>query len=569
MKIGTVVLKRYALLALASALGACDSGVIVPPPPPTTITVTPSGLVPLLVGQTVTLVATVQNNANPAVSFLSGTPGVASVEATGLVRALAAGTSTITATSVAEPNARVSVQIIVTPTNSGTATLSVQSITNATGGLLDIGNAAGQINVLLNVDIPIATPVDSLQVLMDNVVACGQSWTQGTGASGISSKSAGAAVLISCSINTAEFNATTGLTRFVNRSYAMQARLRRAGQTLIATAGLTIALRNTSFLQAVLTTSRSTRLSGTTPGPGNLAAGLAWNAGNVSVSMIPVIYEEGGNAGAGGIAQAVVSLTTSGRGVTGNADCQPTGNRATDRTIAAANGGAGDVGANAGITPNCPAASAAQSDSDPSNGFSFTFPESVTMAEGGVRGVEDLIAVAVVGVTNSGQAGPACINPNPTSNPQNPVFGGRPCGNGFAIDAAAGCQLRLDNLAPRIRSLDITPATLGCGAQGCFVSLPATLTANAATVDYGVDSQTNTFSYGGNAAALQALPASFSIINETATTTDYFFAITSIDALGNSSGLRFATDLAGIVSASGTVAPAGATRIQKFGVDIP
>src|SRR5688572_25120174 len=112
MKIGTVVLKRYALIALASALGACDSGLIVPPAPPTTITIAPSGTVPLTVGQTVTLTATVQNNLNTAVSFLSGTPAVASVDAnTGVVRALAPGGSTITATSVADPNARVSVLI--------------------------------------------------------------------------------------------------------------------------------------------------------------------------------------------------------------------------------------------------------------------------------------------------------------------------------------------------------------------------------------------------------------------------------------------------------------------------
>jgi hypothetical protein len=276
----------------------------------------------------------------------------------------------------------------------------------------------------------------------------------------------------------------------------------------------------------------------------------------VVVTILPVIYSTGGQTGASGIASATVALSTSGRGVNGNAGCQPTFNTATDPTIAAANGGAGAAGGNAGATPNCASASASQTVTTlTGSSFVATFPESALMSANGVSGVEDVINVLINSTTTGGQPGPVCINPNPATNPQN--FG---CANGFAIAGAAGNNFRLDNLGPRFTKVDITPATLGCApGTACYVNSPALLTANTTTVDYGVDSQTNAFGFGPTTQS--PLPASFTTANETATSSSTFLSVNSTDKLGNSSGVRFATPTATVTSSSTTGA-------QGFGIDV-
>jgi uncharacterized protein YjdB len=114
MKVRTSVLRGFALLALSSlTFAACDERAAVAPPPVIAVTVTPPS-VSLLVGQTVTLIATVSGTTNQAVTWASTNTAVATVTAAGVVTAVAPGTAVITATSAADPTARSGAAVVVT-----------------------------------------------------------------------------------------------------------------------------------------------------------------------------------------------------------------------------------------------------------------------------------------------------------------------------------------------------------------------------------------------------------------------------------------------------------------------
>jgi hypothetical protein len=575
MSARTSALRLFAVLATTLAFAACDEKDPPIQPQVPTITITPPSITLTAPGQTATVSAVVTGLTNNTVTYASDRTAVATVNATsGLVTAVAPGTATITATSTENANVRASVQVTVGTGGgpSAPASVSIQSITGLNGQQVDITNASGQINVNLNVDVPVGTRVDSVQVLVDGAVVCSQSFTAPTALdAGISTDAAAAAVIITCPINTAEVTAA-GVPRFPNGPHVISARLRTGGTTTVATPSTTIVFNNTSFIRATAVTSNTTcQTGGTVPGPGNLApAGSLWCAGSVTVSLVPSIFTTGGQTGAGGLSQVTVQIATSGRGVNGNTGCQPTGVLATDPTIAAAQGGAGPAGANTGATPNCAVATASQTDANGADGFSVTFPVTSTMSAGGVMGVEDLITISINSVTTGGQPGPTCINPDPSTNPQNPIVSGGvlvSCGNGFAINAANGNQLRLDNLGPRITRFDITPANCGTIAAGCYINSPAVITNNPDTgssfqsVDYGVDSQTQTFTMGASGTTQAAVPATFTAANETPTSGTNFAAVTVVDKLGNSSGARYATGAPGTTSASTTGA-------QTFGIDV-
>jgi hypothetical protein len=578
MSARTSALRIFAVLATTLAFAACDEKTPTPPVVVPTISITPTATIQLNVGQTATVSGVVTGLTANTVTYASDRPAVATVNATtGLVTAVSAGTATITATSTEQPTLRASVQVIVGGAPSAPASVSIQSITGLNGQVVDFSNAFGQINVNLNVDVPVGTRVDSVQVLVDNAVVCSQAFTAPAAIDPgvISTDAAEAAVIITCPINTAEVNAA-GVPRFPNGPHTISARLRTAGATTVATPSSPITFNNTSFIRAVITSpavgTAACTTGGNVPGPGNLApVGSLWCRGAVTVTLTPSIFAAGGQGGAGGLSTATVTLATSGRGVNGLVGCQPTGTLATDPTIAMANGGAGVAGANAGATPNCAVASASQTDSDAANGLSVTFPETALMSANGVMGVEDLITITIQSTTTGGQPGPVCINPDPSTNPQNPVVSGGAvvsCGSGFAINAAAGNQLRLDNLGPRITRFDITPADCPVGTT-CYINAPAFITNNPNTtpassfqsVDYGVDSQTQTFTMGTTTAGQAAVPASFTAANETATSGTNFAAVTVVDKLGNSSGVRFATATPGNTSTSTTGA-------QAFGIDV-
>lgn len=86
-----------------------------------------SSTVTLQAGLTRQLAATITGSANTAVSWSSSAPAVAAVNSTGLVRALTAGTASITATAVADPSKRATMTVTV-PLSTSTTNLDIAAL---------------------------------------------------------------------------------------------------------------------------------------------------------------------------------------------------------------------------------------------------------------------------------------------------------------------------------------------------------------------------------------------------------------------------------------------------------
>lgn len=195
---------RNILAAGIVSLGlvACGDDVTVsdpptpPPPGVTSVSVVP-GTQTLAVGQSVIFAASVIADAgvSTAVTWTSSAPTIATVDATGKVTGVAAGTTTIIATSTADAGKKgVSAVTVSGTTSGGPVQISIQSIT--TGALnvpVALSNVAGQIEVNMNFNSN-GAPVDSINVFIGNKRAAKAIYAASP-----------AAGLISQSINTAAF----------------------------------------------------------------------------------------------------------------------------------------------------------------------------------------------------------------------------------------------------------------------------------------------------------------------------------------------------------------------------
>jgi hypothetical protein len=430
-----------ALGAAVLGLAACDDTTEVvippPPPPPLTITVTPASL-ELQVGRTAQFVATVSGGAEGTartVTWSTSSAAVATVNAQGVVTAVAPGTATITATATADNNVRAAAAVTVVP-DPATApiTVSIKSITNfATTIPVNVNNVAGQIDVTINLDVPPGALVSRVETLIDGSVVCNQAFTTASLGTDVSADAEAAAAEIICSIDTAAFNATTGAVTFPNGPHSLQARAIRPGGQVVATPSVPLIFRNTNFIRLAFSGSKPAQTS--VPAPRSLApAGSLWYSGDIVGTGLAVNYDGPSDR----VASVTVSMTSSGQGVTGVGGCvvpvvANVTDVTTDPTVAAAEGGAGGA-----VTPDCVAATAVQTVTV-SSPFTVTFPATASMAAGGLMNVEDIFTVSVAAVTVGGQQGPTCINPDPTFNPQGPL-----CGTFFANPP------RVDNLAPRL-----------------------------------------------------------------------------------------------------------------------
>jgi hypothetical protein len=252
---------------------SCDS----PSGPSPVVVVTPTGVVTLNVGDTLTVRAVVQNASQPSVRFTSSNAAVASVdEATGLVHAFTAGEVTITALSVQDPQASASVQVLV---RDPPASIVISQILNASGGLIDPTRVAGTVNVQLAVELGGATRLD---VLVDTAVACQQSFVGATATA--TASAALASTTITCPINTAQFDPATGATKFPNGQSTIRARLVGAdGRTRSETVGFPLVLANANTIRyQVLAEKQATD-----------AAGLQWVDGSLTLTVLPVLYDRG------------------------------------------------------------------------------------------------------------------------------------------------------------------------------------------------------------------------------------------------------------------------------------
>src|SRR3954469_952482 len=211
------------LLTLAG-LTACGDKVTVPPQTSNaagtvvhSVTVSPSSLPNLKVGDKVTLAASVDADAGVSdrtVTWSSSNTAVATVDASGLVTAVAGGNATIVAKSKADPN--VSGAAVVTVAQSVAATVTIGQINQTVCGLsctsvpATLNNVANQLDVTLNVD-PGTQTLAGVDLIMncggaDTVVAT-QNLSSADKAP-IAAEDANAPVTLS--FNTAAFTASTG-----------------------------------------------------------------------------------------------------------------------------------------------------------------------------------------------------------------------------------------------------------------------------------------------------------------------------------------------------------------------
>jgi hypothetical protein len=496
-----------------------------------------------------------------------------------VVRALTPGQTQIIATATADNTVRAAVQITVVPV--AVPTISLQTINQGgTNAPVAINNVFGQIDIVANLEVPAGVQISRVEWLIDQTVVCTQQFASPAEVSA-NADEALAQVPVTCSANTAAFNATTGAVTFPNGNHSVSVRVIGPQGTVVASSPTNqfsnLTFNNTSFINATIASSRSSAVSGA--GPRSLApVGSLWNAGDITFNMLSVNFA----GAAGALGPVTITITTSGRGVTGVAGCTSNNDAANDPTIAVVDGGGGaviPVTDPNGTTPNCTAVSAARMVTAPASGmFPLTFPENAAMsaAAPGVQNVEDILTIAVAAVTTQGQPGPTCINPTPQLNPLGPA-----CTTFFPN------PLRVDNLAPRITQLNIirqppapeplvpspptnnffagTAVPLHAVESGAACTAPAGSSPPsgpcARTVDYGVDSQTAagnaTFQAGASSSSLVDVTANFNALPETPTAVGApaqpnLFQLTVKDALNNSRA-RFATaDITVVTTSTGS-----------------
>jgi hypothetical protein len=390
-------LRGLSVAAVAAfALAACEDTVVnvppvePPPPPPITITATPAQM-DLVVGQTQQVVATVTGGAegtSRAVNFSSSNTNVATVDAQGVVTAVAPGTATVIAAAAADPNVRAGVGVTVRDAipPGPDASVTIAGVTQG-GTTTPVNPAAvtGQIDVMLNVERGNAQRLEVL--LGDRVVdACTQVFgaanePQPITAEGLSLQ----ATTIVCSINTAAFDVVDGqgVPLFPNAAHQLRARLVAAdGSTLDAATGPTLTFQNVDFVD-VQVSAANTALD---------AGGLLWHGGDVTATAIPVSFS--------GV--AISSVTFQAR---------------TGATVVATR-------------------------SDDTGPFSVTFPATGTAAEHVRNLAAENFNVRVTSVTAAGQPGPTATTGNIRLDNAAPVITTQPTnfgpwiGGNFAFTAA-------------------------------------------------------------------------------------------------------------------------------------
>ena len=274
------------LIAIGGLAGlvACGDDVSITPPPPPDLVISGAPVTAIQVG------AKVQLSANQAVSWTSSAAGVASVDGTGLVTAVSAGVASITATSTADPNQKASVTITVSALVN--AAISVQNITvtGTPGNTVNVNNVAGSIDVNLNV-VPGDQVVQRVEVLIEPggpAVDCTQNLSGAQAAvSAEADVAAAEGVIVSCQINTAAFNTTTGAPDYLNGSHTLSARAIIVGGQQVATPSTPLIFNNANTYLATLT------LGGTTASATG-SDGLGYKRGSLTVAVVPVIYTAGG-----------------------------------------------------------------------------------------------------------------------------------------------------------------------------------------------------------------------------------------------------------------------------------
>jgi len=450
----------------------------------------------LNVGDKVTFTATVTGGpglTNRGVTWSSSTPTVATVDAaTGVVTAVAGGTTSILATSSANPQIRGAAAVTVAAAVQPTVTIgTINQTIPGTGSVpANLSAVTNQLDVTLNVD-PGTQKLSEVQLLMN----CGGADTivarQPVGSADKAPIDAEASTApVTLSFNTAAFTAATGAVAFKNGACTIKGKAITTTGTFVATSGTPLTLANVDFISTTTTT---------TPSTGQVASaaaanGLVWRAGAVNVTAIPVLYS--GTT----ISSANVTLLNG--------------------------GGDNAIGQNGAVVlPG--GAVATQSNIAPASGVVTASFANSTSATGGVGGTTvDTLFTQVTTVASTGNAGPSLTLPVPASG----------IGNNF---------IRLDNRAPDVTTV---PPVVNLNVQnaqnnwvGSAFVFSTTGSSKAITLDAtttsdfgGVDVvKVNTQSRVAGSGASFVTFAKTTDLAETSSATSYDLRLQVCDALGN------------------------------------
>lgn len=464
--------------------------------------------------QTLQAVANVTTSSGVAktVTWASSAATVATVDATGKITAVAPGAATITATSTVDNT--VAGSLALTVRAPAPATISIKSVTS--GGTLwpvDITNVGGQIDVALNVD-PGDQVISKVDILLDNVVVYSQAFSANQSQEMSLAAVAEAVAEIVGSINTADFDQATGVAKYFNGARQLSARATVVGGSQVATPSITLQFNNANRLieQLIL---GGTRASATSAG------GLAYERGSLTVSVLPVIYQQG---------RTFASGTTSFGG------CDASGIGSRTAALVAPSGGSG--------------------------AWTATFSDAGTNGVGNVSDYE---------YTCGGAGENASVTA--TDNQGNQLFAGQwP----FSTPANPAPVVRLDNRAPGAPTFVANPN----GRQSSWINASVGLAGlnTSATdndwmvngaLDAGVGGYTRWLRSGTDMASAIAATASStpSLPAPSATNATYCAVSSATDLLGNESALPAAAT-ACYVEPMGTSYVGTGSNHLRFGVDI-
>ena len=292
--------RKSGILALvlgALVLGACEddeSGPVVVTPNPT-IQIAPNPVPAINVGSTFQLLAVTQNlPTGSTVAWSSSNVAIATVDANGLVRCVAAGNVLITGTIAATASTPIAQNAVAitcqatTPPVTGTPTVSISRITDGAGNDVNPGNVSGVVNVVMNVDIPAGVQASAVRVLVGTTEVCRTGFSGGT-----ASEDAAAAVPVTivCSFNTAALG-TNGAPLFPNGTYQITGQVLNGTTVIAASTSRTLVFNNGNSLGVSASASGASATD---------ASGLVWRTGDLTVTVTPSIFTGASDAIASGV----------------------------------------------------------------------------------------------------------------------------------------------------------------------------------------------------------------------------------------------------------------------------
>lgn len=169
------------------------------------------------------------------------------------------------------------------PDDPVTATILIKSVTQfGTLWPVDPDNVQGQIDVTIQVD-PGQNQLTGIQLFLDDILVGSQ--TIGVGVAGEDVELAAAPMEVVFSVNTAKFDAETGEVSFLNKAWALSAKLGlKDAEEPSVTTSMELVFRNADRWVVTMTNVGATANSATA------ADGRPWKRGDVQVTAYPVMY---------------------------------------------------------------------------------------------------------------------------------------------------------------------------------------------------------------------------------------------------------------------------------------